>query len=77
MAPLDVVVSQFDVVEPDIFFVGEARREVLTRQIIQGAPDLVVEVGSPSTRRRDEKTKHRLYERAGVSEYWVVDLTWI
>ena len=72
-APLDVVFSHFDVVEPDLLYVSEARREVLTHQNIQGAPDLVVEVGSPSTRRRDEKLKHRLYERFGVSEYWVVD----
>ena len=40
---------------------------------MQGAPDLVVEIGSPSTRRRDEKLKHRLYERFNVTEYWVVD----
>ena len=72
-APLDVVFSHFDVVEPDLLYVSEARREVLTRQNIQGAPDLVVEVGSPSTRRRDEKLKHQLYERFGVSEYWIVD----
>jgi Uma2 family endonuclease len=72
-SPLDVVFSDFDVVEPDLLFVSHARREVLTAQNVQGAPDLVVEVGSPSTRRRDELTKHRLYERFGVSEYWVVD----
>jgi Uma2 family endonuclease len=72
-SPLDVVFSHFDVVEPDLLFVSEARRKVLTAKNIQGAPDLVVEVGSPSTRRRDELIKHQLYERFGVSEYWVVD----
>jgi Uma2 family endonuclease len=72
-APLDVVFSHFDVVEPDLLYVSEARREVLTTQNVQGAPDLVVEVGSPSTRRRDEKLKHQLYERFDVTEYWVVD----
>jgi Uma2 family endonuclease len=72
-SPLDVVFSDFDVVEPDLLFVSEARRKVLTAKNIQGAPDLVVEVGSPGTRRRDELIKHQLYERFGVSEYWVVD----
>jgi len=72
-SPLDVVFSDFDVVEPDLLFVSNARRKVLTPKNIQGAPDLVVEVGSPSTRRRDELIKHQLYEGFGVSEYWVVD----
>ena len=72
-APTDVVFSHFDVVEPDLLFVSEARREVLTKANVQGAPDLVVEIGSPSTRRRDEKLKHQLYERFNVTEYWVVD----
>ena len=72
-APLDVVFSHFDVVEPDLLFVAESRREVLTAANVQGSPDLVVEIGSPGTRRRDEKLKHQLYERFGVSEYWVVD----
>ena len=73
MAPLDVVFSHFDVVEPDLLYVSEARRDVMTAKSIQGAPDLAVEVGSPSTRRRDEKLKHQLYERFNVTEYWVVD----
>ena len=73
MAPLDVVFSHFDVVEPDLLYVSEARRDVMTAKSIQGAPDLAVEVGSPSTRRRDEKLKHRLYERFNVTQYWVVD----
>ena len=60
-------------VEPDLLYVSNARREVLATKNVQGAPDLVVEIGSPSTRRRDEKLKHQLYERFNVSEYWVVD----
>ena len=72
-APFDVVFSEFDVVEPDLLFVSQARARVLTEKNVRGAPDLVVEVGSPATRRRDEKTKLQLYERFGVSEYWVVD----
>jgi Uma2 family endonuclease len=49
------------------------RRDVLTDAHVQGAPDLVVEVLSPGTRRTDEVTKRKLYERFGVKEYWVVD----
>ena len=74
LAPFDVVFSQFDVVEPDLLYItAERRPEVLTKQHVRGAPDLVIEVGSPGTRRRDETIKRRLYERAGVIEYWVVD----
>ena len=63
-----------DVVEPDLLFVAKARHaDVLTATHVRGAPDLVVEVGSPSTRRRDETIKRRLYERFGVAEYWAVD----
>jgi Uma2 family endonuclease len=73
-APLDVVFSQFDVVEPDLLFIStERRKHVLTEKNVQGAPDLVVEIGSPSTRKRDETIKRRLYERFGVAEYWVID----
>jgi Uma2 family endonuclease len=73
-APLDVVFSDFDVVEPDLLFVSRARQaDVLTTQHVRGAPDLVVEIGSPSTRKRDETIKRRLYERFGVTEYWVID----
>ena len=73
-APFDVVFSDFDVVEPDLLFVSKERQaDVLTAAHVRGAPDLVVEVGSPSTRKRDETIKRRLYERFGVAEYWVVD----
>ena len=73
-APFDVVFSRFDVVEPDLLYLSNERKaQVATDANVQGAPELVVEVGSPSTRRRDETVKRALYERAGVSEYWVVD----
>jgi Uma2 family endonuclease len=73
-APFDVVFSEFDVVEPDLLFISSARQnEVLTAKHVRGAPDLVVEIGSPATRKRDETIKRRLYERFGVSEYWVID----
>lgn len=73
-APFDVVFSQFDVVEPDLLYVSNARaQEVLTTAHVRGTPEIVIEIGSPSTRKRDETIKRRLYERAGVTEYWVVD----
>lgn len=73
-APFDVVFSNFDVVEPDLLFVSKPRQaDVLTAAHVRGTPDLVVEIGSPSTRKRDETVKRRLYERFGVSEYWVID----
>lgn len=74
LAPFDVVFSDFDVVEPDLLYIAASRRrDILTKQNVRGAPDLVIEVGSPGTRRRDETIKRRLYERDGVAEYWVVD----
>jgi Uma2 family endonuclease len=71
---LDVVFSRFDVVEPDIVYLSHERAgSVLTNANLQGAPELIVEIGSPSTRQRDETIKRHVYERSGVSEYWVVD----
>ena len=74
VAPLDVLFSRFDVVEPDLLYVSNERApELLAGQYVTGAPDLVVEIGSPGTRKRDETIKRRLYERSDVVEYWVVD----
>lgn len=73
-APLDIVLSKFDVVEPDLFYVSRERLERhLNDRNLAAAPELVIEVLSPSTRRRDEGVKHRLYERYGVLEYWRID----
>ena len=73
-APYDIVLSQFDVVEPDLIYLSNERAaEIMTTLHLRGAPELVVEIGSPSTRQRDETIKRHLYARTGVSEYWFVD----
>ena len=74
LAPFDVVFSHVDVVEPDLLYVSKARwPEIVTSQNIRGAPDLAVEIGSPSTRQRDRTIKRDVYQRFGVGEYWVID----
>jgi Uma2 family endonuclease len=73
-APYDVVFSQFDVVEPDLLYVSNERAaNVVTPQHVRGVPDIVMEIASPGTRKRDATIKRRLYEQAGVSEYWMID----
>jgi Uma2 family endonuclease len=72
-APLDIVFSQNDVVEPDLLYISNERREIITRKNIQGSPDLLIEILSASNRKYDEVTKRALYERTGVDEYWIVD----
>ena len=71
--PTDVVLSDCDTVQPDLVFVSKARAHIITHANIQGAPDLVVEILSPSTARRDWRDKFDLYERHGVPEYWMAD----
>jgi Uma2 family endonuclease len=73
-APFDVVFSTFDVVEPDLLYLSNERAaDVITPQHVRGAPNLVIEIGSPGTRGRDETVKRKLYERSDVDEYWIVD----
>ena len=74
LSPFDVVFTAFDVVEPDLLYMSHERAtEILTALNVQGTPELVIEIGSKGTRKRDETIKRRLYERSGVSEYWFVD----
>lgn len=71
VAPVDVVLSPTDVVEPDVVFVADADTHRITRANIQGPPTLAVEVLSDP--RHDRVRKRRLYARFGVVEYWLVD----
>lgn len=72
-APLDVVLSDEYVIQPDILFISTARRGIIHEEEIRGAPDLVVEILSPSTAERDRTLKKKLYAKHGVKEYWLVD----
>jgi len=73
LSPTDVVLSDLDVVEPDLLFIASKNSHIITEKNIQGAPDLVVEILSESTRKTDEIIKRKLYEQYGVQEYWIVD----
>jgi Uma2 family endonuclease len=71
-APFDMVLSNFSVVQPDILYISRARRHILTETNVQGAPDLVVEVISPSSTAMDQTTKRQLYAQYGIPFYWVI-----
>jgi len=72
-APLDVLLAEGDYLEPDIVFVRKDRADILSDRGVEGAPDLVVEILSPSTEARDYGLKLERYRLFGVTEYWIVD----
>jgi Uma2 family endonuclease len=73
-APCDVVLAGSSIVQPDIIFVSRERaRRIISHDEIRGAPDLVIEILSPTTAKRDRTTKKTLYARHGVAEYWLAD----
>ena len=74
IAPLDVVLSDEVVVQPDILFVSADRLDIMTERGCFGPPDLVVEILSPSTQEQDRETKREVYARFGVKEYWLADM---
>ncbi len=72
-APTDVVFDDEDITQPDLLVVKSDRAGVVTEKNLQGAPNIAIEVLSDGTRRKDEILKRKLYERAGVDEYWIID----
>jgi len=72
-APTDVILSDTNIVQPDLLVILAARTFMITEKNIQGAPDIVIEIISETSRKTDEITKKKLYERHGVLEYWIVD----
>jgi Uma2 family endonuclease len=73
IAPLDTIFDPYTTLQPDILFVSKERLPEVGRERIEGAPDLVVEVLSPSTFHKDLRRKMTVYSRFGVQEYWIVD----
>jgi len=73
-APTGVVLDEEDGVQPDLVYVSRERAHLISERGVEGAPDLVVEVLSPSTESRDRGVKMRRYAAAGVPHYWLLDL---
>jgi Uma2 family endonuclease len=73
LSPCDVVLSPTDVVQPDVLFIAAERRSIIGEKYISAAPDLVVEVLSPSTEERDRTLKTKPYARFGVRELWLAE----
>lgn len=71
-APMDVVLSMKDIVQPDLFYVSNERSDIISENNIIEAPDLVIEIISESTKTLDQTRKKTLYEKYGVKEYWLV-----
>lgn len=72
-APVDVVLSETTVVQPDILFIRRGRERIIKRHCVEGPPDLVVEILSPGMERLDRLVKMKHYALLGVPEYWIVD----
>jgi len=72
-APTDVIFSGIEILQPDIVFIAREKFEILTRENIQGAPDLVIEVLSAGTEKRDRTLKLKVYSKFGVLEYWMAN----
>lgn len=73
IAPFDVILSDIDVRQPDVMAVHRSRAEIVTMRGVEGPPDLVAEVLSPGSRKRDKVGKMATYAKYGVPEYWIID----
>lgn len=73
VSPVDVFLDNKNAVQPDIVFVSNQNKSILKEDAIYGAPDLVIEVLSPGSKKFDLDKKKKIYEKFGVKEYWIVD----
>jgi Uma2 family endonuclease len=73
VAPMDVHLDKDNIVQPDVIFISNENSHIVQNQKIEGSPDLLVEILSPSTSKKDKIVKKELYERFGIKEYWIVD----
>jgi Uma2 family endonuclease len=73
VAPYDVILSDDNIVQPDIFFIAGGRVGLVGELNLHGAPDLVIEILSAVSRKKDLETKKKIYARFGVGEYWIVN----
>jgi len=74
-SPIDVILSDTEVRQPDLIMIHRSRMDIIEKRGINGAPDLVVEISSEHSRRRDKVQKRIVYAKYGVPEYWIVDLS--
>lgn len=72
-SPIDLYIDQKNVLQPDLVYIAEANRHIITERGLEGAPELVVEVVSPSNSYIDRYTKKKKYLEFGVKEYWIID----
>lgn len=72
-APVDVILDEYHVLQPDLIFITTARLDIIKKRGIFAPPDMALEIISPSSYYRDSVQKKELYERFGIKEFWVVD----
>jgi len=72
VAPFDIILSNYNVVQPDILFISKDNYAILTSDNIQGVPDLMIEILSPASMNHDRNIKRKIYARFGLPEYWLV-----
>jgi Uma2 family endonuclease len=72
-APIDLILAPTTIAQPDLLFIRAGRESIVTDRAVEGPPDLVVEILSPSSSRKDRTTKAGLYARYGIPHYWILD----
>lgn len=73
VAPMDVFFDDENILQPDILFISNESQDIIQEDGIHGAPDMIIEVLSPTTAKFDLNEKKSVYERSGVKEYWIID----